>query len=145
MTRSSDTGPAAVIERLGDAMNGRDLEAMVACFAPEYLSEQPLHPARTFQGQEQVRRNWAQVFGDVPDFRADLVRTAVVGETVWTEWRWQGTRRDGSRFEMRGVTLLGVQAGLITWGRLYMEPVEQGGHAIDEAVRRITSGSSSGG
>jgi hypothetical protein len=28
--------------------------------------------------------------------------------------------------------------GLITWARLYMEPVEQSGTAIDEAVRHLS-------
>jgi hypothetical protein len=39
---------------------------------------------------------------------------------------------------MAGVTLLGVRDGRIVWGRLYMEPVEEGGEDIDESVRSIT-------
>lgn len=32
-----------VLEQLHDAMNRRDIEAMLECFDPGYHSEQPLH------------------------------------------------------------------------------------------------------
>ena len=51
------------------------------------------------------------------------------------EWRWQGTHTDGSPFGMQGVIVTGVQRNQIAWGRLYMEPIEQGGPSIDEMVR----------
>ncbi len=41
---------------------------------------------------------------------------------------------------MRGVTLFRVEADRIIWGRLYMEPVEEGEENIDEAVRSMTEG-----
>jgi hypothetical protein len=33
-----------VIERLHQALNEHNLEALLACFAPDFQSEQPLHP-----------------------------------------------------------------------------------------------------
>ena len=42
--------------------------------------------------------------------------------------------------EMRGVTIMGVRAGRIGWGRLYIEPVEELGADIDTGVRRMTGG-----
>jgi ketosteroid isomerase-like protein len=119
--------PLAVLDRLREAQNRHDLEAFVACFAPDYRSEQPAHPARAFRGREQVRANWAEVFRGVPDFRADVVAAAAAGDTAWTEWRWTGTHADGSPFDWRGVTRFGVRGGLLVWGRLYMEPVEDAG------------------
>jgi hypothetical protein len=131
-----------VIERLCDAQNRHDLDAFVACFDPRYRSEQPVHPDRAFVGSEQVRRNWAAVFAGVPDFRAELVRSAEVGDTGWAEWHWQGTRSDGTRLEMRGVTIFAVRDDCIAWGRLYLEDVE-GGQGIDQAVQHMTSGAES--
>ena len=116
---------AAVLERLHQAQNAHDLEAFVACFAPDYQSAQPIHPDRAFQGAEQVRKNWTTIFSDIPDFHAELLRSAVDGDTVWAEWNWFGTKRDGAPFAMRGVTIMGVQADQIMWGRLYMEPVQK--------------------
>ena len=85
-----------VIGRLRDAMNEHDLEALVGVFDQDVISETPAHPQRTFRGADQVRRNWEQIFAGVPDLKADLLDAVVSGDTVWSEWDWSGTRRDGS-------------------------------------------------
>ena len=115
-----------VLERLRDAQNRHDLDAFVACFDPHYRSEQPLHPDRTLVGREQVDKNWAEVFAGVPDFHAELLRWADRGDTGWAEWHWHGTRTDGTRLDMRGVTIFGIREDRIVWGRLYLEDVEGG-------------------
>jgi hypothetical protein len=60
-------GPLTVAERMIEATNAHDLEAMLACFHQDYRSEQPVHPARTFQGIDQVRKNWLSLLEAVPD------------------------------------------------------------------------------
>jgi ketosteroid isomerase-like protein len=122
-----------VLDRLGAALNEHDLEALVALFAPDYQSEQPLHPDRGFSGAEQVRRNWSGMFGSYPDFKAEQVRAAIQDDTVWTEWDWSGTHTDGSSLRARGVTIIGVRDGQIAWARLYMEPVQEEGSGNDES------------
>ncbi len=124
---------SSVIGRLRDAQNAHDLEAFLGCFDPEYRSEQPVHPGRGFGGREQVRKNWSSIFESFKDFEAELLRHATEGDTVWAEWRWTATG-----LHMRGVTIFGVEAERITWGRLYMEPVEEAEETIDEAVQRMT-------
>jgi ketosteroid isomerase-like protein len=126
-----------VSERLRQAMNAHDLEAHVACFREDYRSEQPVHPGRTFTGREQVRENWSKLYESIPDFRAELLRVAVVGDTEWGEWIWRGTKEDGSSLEERGVTIVGIRDGRIAWGRLYLEETEREGADIDETVRRM--------
>ena len=49
----------------------------------------------------------------IPDFRAELVRFAVFGEEEWGEWIWRGTKEDGTPFEERGVTIMGIRDGQI--------------------------------
>lgn len=137
--------PTAAVERLREAINAHDLDALAACFAPDYLSEFPAHPDRAFRGHEQMRRNWGQIFGGVPDLTATLAGCAVAGDTAWAEWDWRGTRRDGAPFAMRGVTVQGVAGGRIAWVRLYMEPVEVAGAGVDIAVRRDASGAAPAG
>jgi ketosteroid isomerase-like protein len=127
-----------VAERLVAAMNARDIEAFVACFAEDYDSEQPAHPDRAFRGSDQVRANWSAVFDGVPDFTAELVATASDGATEWSEWHWRGTHSDGTKLDMAGVIVAGVSDGLLRWARLYVEPVEQEGAGIDAAVRRMS-------
>jgi hypothetical protein len=133
---SSD--PGAIVPAVAAAMNAHDLDAMVAHFAPDYRSEQPMHPARGFDGREQVRKNYSLLFGEVPDFRADVLRHVAVGNELWSEWRMHGTKAaDGSPFEYRGMTVWGVRDGLVAWARLYFEPVEAAGEGIDAATRGL--------
>jgi ketosteroid isomerase-like protein len=126
----------AVIDRLVDATNRHDLDGVVACFADDYQLVAPTHPARSFRGREQVRRNWTQIFAAVPDIATRLVGTAVDGESVWTEWEMAGTRRDGAPHLMRGVFIFATGGDQILGGRMFLEPVEDGGGDMDAALRR---------
>jgi ketosteroid isomerase-like protein len=125
----------AVAESLHDAVNRHDLDAMVRCFAPDFVNETPAHPARSFRGNEQVRKNWAQIFGAVPNLEAEIIDCTDSGDTVWTEWEMRGTRRDGSPHLMRGVSIFKVGDGVFTSVRFYLEPVERDGFGIDAAVQ----------
>jgi len=127
-----------VLERLHRAMNEHDVEQFVAGFHDDYRSEQPAHPDRAFGGREQVRENWTMLFAEIPDFTAELIRSAAAGDTVWAEWSWRGQRRDGALFALCGVTLFGTRDGRISWGRLYMEAVTGGEGDIRAAMRRMT-------
>lgn len=141
---SADRGPAAMVGRLCRATNDHDLAALVACFASGYRNETPAHPDRGFTGRDQVRRNWEQIFTAIPDLRAEVLRSAVDGHTVWTEWEHRGTRPDGSRHLMRGVIIFGVTDGLADWARFYLEPVREDGQGVDAAVaRQVTPGGAS--
>lgn len=115
-----------VIERLIEAMNGRDADAVAACVAEDYRSEAPAHPTRSFTGREQVRRNWRVMFENTPDLSARFPAVTVDGDTVWAEWEIDGTQTDGSELEMRGVAIWEVEEDLLRWGRIYLEPVEYG-------------------
>ncbi len=134
-------GPVTAVAQLRDAINAHDLDALVACFHRDVRSEQPLHPSRAFQGNQSIRQNWGMIFGGVPDLRAELLRTATSGNTAWAEWHWSGTSRDGKAFEMRGVTVLVVDEGLITAVSMYLEPVEVSGEANAAAIRKATGAS----
>ena len=125
-----------VMNRLLAAMNAHDVDAFVACFAPDYRSEQPAHPSRAFGGSAQVRDNWTSVFAGVPDFHADLLVAVTTDDGIEIgEWRWRGSHTDRTPFAMDGVIVLGIEASQIAWGRLYMEPVEQDGSDIEQMVR----------
>ena len=126
-----------VTTRLRDAMNNHDLDAFLDCFHEDYKSEQPIHPGRGFGGREQVGTNWSAIFSGVEDFTADLVSHCQEEGREWSEWRWTGTRQDGSILDMAGVIIFGVRAGRIAWGRLYVDPVQAADETIDEAVQRM--------
>ena len=107
------------------------------CIRDSYRSEQPIYPARTFRGIDQVRANWSALLEGIPDFHAEIVRSAVAGDTVFVEIHWTGTKADGAPFEERGVLVMGIREERIAWGRLYAEEVEHEGADIDAVVRRL--------
>jgi ketosteroid isomerase-like protein len=127
-----------VIARLVGAMNAHDLHAVTALIHENYRSVQPAHPGRAFVGRDQMRANWEAMFAGIPDFHATVTRSVEEGETIWSEWHWSGTRRDGQLFEMRGVTLFEIVDGLIVAGRLYLEDVERQVAGIEEAVESLS-------
>jgi ketosteroid isomerase-like protein len=125
------------MERLTAAQNAHDLDALLACFDAEYFSEQPLFPARTFRGIDQVRANWSALLGAIADFRAELLRSAVEGDTVFAEIRWTGTKQDGTPLDERGVIIAGVRDDRVAWGRFYVDEVHAEAPGIDAVVRRM--------
>ena len=141
MNTKMNLSSQVVLERLHRAQSQHDLESFVACFAPDYQSEQPIHPDRAFRGREQVRKNWSTVFSEMPDFQSELLRTTTEDDIAWAEWHWYGTLADGERFDWWGVTIFGVQDNQIRWGRLYMEPVQAPDAGIDAAVKSMTHSS----
>jgi ketosteroid isomerase-like protein len=135
MNPSAQSEPAAVLRRLERATNEHDIEAIVACFAPGYRNETPAHPERGFTGREQVRANWEQIFAAIPDLTCEVLRCAIDGDTVWSEWEHRGTRPDGTPHLMRGVVIFGISDGVASWARFYLEPVQAHAGDVAHAVR----------
>jgi ketosteroid isomerase-like protein len=131
----------SVVERLRDATNAHDLDAITACFAADYRNETPAHPARGFVGREQVRRNWTTILAAVPDLATEITASVLdgPGHRVWSEWEHRGTRLDGARHLMRGVVVFTVGDDLISAARFYLEPVIDDGAGVDQAVARQLS------
>jgi ketosteroid isomerase-like protein len=139
--RSGQEVTAALIA----AVNTHDLDRIVDQFSAVVRSDTPAHPARSFEGSDQVRRSWGQILGAVSDLRAEVRSSSTSTdsttgrETVWLELAFDGRRPDGGPWRMRGVTVNEVADGRIEALRFYMEPVETGGPGADDAVRRITT------
>ena len=120
---SGRQGPAVVVQRLLAAINAHDLEAMVSCFADDYVNEWPAHPQRGFQGRAQVRQNWSQIFAGVPNLQARLPRMAVDGDTAVVG--------------APGVSIFGVADGRLAWVRFYLEPVEETSGDVSAHTSRV--------
>ncbi len=131
------TGPEGFVAQLVTAVNDRDLEAVVGLFTADYVNHTPVHPARSFTGNHQVRRNWESIFAAVPDLSAVVTAQAVGEGTVWTEWTMDGTRRDGAEHQMRGVVIFTVVDGQATTARFYLEPLDTGDGDVNAAVNAL--------
>jgi ketosteroid isomerase-like protein len=128
---------STVLERLTDAQNSHDTDRFASYFTPDYRSDQPTPPGRSFSGRAQVFENWSAVFAGVPDFRGELLASCRDGNTEWGEVDWRGHHADGSPFAMRGVIIATIRGEQIAAARLYVEPVEQSGSDIHAAVQQL--------
>ena len=129
--------PTRVVERLLQAVNDHDLDALVACFSHDYRNETPAHPGRGFEGHDQVRTNWQRIFVGMPDVAATVLRIAVDGEMVWSEWELRGHHPSGDVQVLRGVIIFGITGEQFAWARFYLEPVDAGEGGVDAAVGKI--------
>jgi ketosteroid isomerase-like protein len=119
------SSPKVVFERMIQSANRHDLEAMLAFFAPDYRSEQPFYPERSFVGPEGVRNNWNYFFTTIPDIQIDILNAVETGDTIWAELHFHGMRTDGKPHNVKGVVLEGIRANQIIWARLYIESVQE--------------------
>jgi hypothetical protein len=116
--------PDSVIDRLAHAINMHDLEALAACFSPSFTSDWPAHPARSFTGADQVRRNWEVIFHAHPTVKAQIGRRVQSGDETWAEWEFTSKIRDGAQFWQRGVIVVEASVDRIVKATFYMEPVD---------------------
>jgi ketosteroid isomerase-like protein len=139
----NNTDAVRAIESLIEAVNRHDLDALVERFVEDVTSDTPAHPARSFVGREQVRRNWGQILGAIADLRATIVASATspgpdpATRKVWAELAFDGHRPDGAPWQMRGVIVNEVAGGRIAALHFYMEPVEAAdGAGVDAVIRQ---------
>lgn len=139
--------PAQVLGSLVQDFNAHDLDALVGRFSDDYALTDPAHPARSFVGSGQVRKNWGMFFSAVPDIRLEVVQHAVTDDGFWLDGLQIGTRQDGARVENSMVFIARVGGGQITSARIWVAPVERGGPGIDAVFAEMAGGrpSDSGG
>ncbi len=119
--------PKRLLERLHTALNTRDLTNLLHCLQVDYEQFWPAESEKPKVGLEAARETWERTFNTYPNFRADLLRQAIEGNAIWTEWRWQGSQAGGRGAELNqaGVIIFGVEEGLIAWSRSYMTDAAQ--------------------
>lgn len=137
--------PEGPVRRMLAAANRHDLEAMVSQFAEDYRNTTPVHPARSFTGSAQVRKNWTALFAGLPDLTL-TVHDAATGPDgkVWMEWSNRGTRPDGSVQQAAGVAIFTLRNDKIAAAQFYLEPVDQDSGDVNQAVREAVHGAAGG-
>lgn len=117
--------PKRLLERFHTALNTRDITNLVHLLQVDFEQFRIGQSQRNTVGIEAARQEWERMFTTFNDFRADLVRQAIEGNVVWSEWRFSGSRGAGQGGDLRqeGVIILGVEEGLIAWTRTYLVDV----------------------
>jgi hypothetical protein len=126
------------VTRLIDAINAHDLDALTATFADDFTSAWPAHPARSFAGPEQVRRNWEAVFTQFPQIHISVTSSVVSADEFWGEFHYV---RPGAS-DLRGVIIIKVRADEIVQSRFSMEEVEDA--ALPHPMPGVAAGPAGG-
>jgi ketosteroid isomerase-like protein len=105
-----------VLERMADAFNRHDLDAIMSLFADDCVFESPRgsDPWGTrFVGRAEVREGLAARFQGIPDVHYGDARHFVAGERGVSEWTLTGTTLEGERLEVRGCDLWTFEGELV--------------------------------
>lgn len=100
-----------------DAYNARDLDAFLACYAPDVVVETAAGQ-RMMEGRDGMRAVYGPLFANSSDLRAEVVARIAVGEFVVDEERVRGLNLPGFPAEMHAAMVYHVRGGQIVHVRL---------------------------
>jgi steroid delta-isomerase-like uncharacterized protein len=105
-----------VLQGFADAWNRHDIDALMGYMTDDCVFEASGGPdvcGTRYVGREAVRAGFAEVWTTFPDAHWGDARHFVQGERGVSEWTFTGTRRDGTRVEVRGCDLFTFRDGRI--------------------------------
>ena len=112
-----------------DAWNTRDPEAVAACYAADGRRIQIAHPPARIEGRPALADHVREIMTAWPD--CVLTAAPEDGEDgqVTLEWTFRGTQQaaygpipgEGQTLELRGVSVLQIDGGLIQEERVYWD------------------------
>src|SRR5918999_4965077 len=120
-----------VMDRLADALQSHDADAIAACFAED---GEIVDPFGTTRGRQEIAEYWRKNFEAFPDLRLTVERTYESGDTAIDEWTFTGTQTGpivtpegqeipatGRQVQMSGADFATVAGGLVTSNRAYFD------------------------
>jgi ketosteroid isomerase-like protein len=96
------------LQRVLEAFNRHDLDAIMSHFADDCVLETPRGPdpwGRRFVGKDEVRQGLAARFEGIPDVHYGDDDHFACGNRGVSEWTISGTTVEGERIEVRGCDL----------------------------------------
>jgi steroid delta-isomerase-like uncharacterized protein len=121
-------GPARVARTYFDAVAARDVDAMVACWAPGGIEN--IAPIGQLSVPEGVRAFFTELFAAVPDQKFEVLDVVAARNQAAVRWHSTGTfcggpfmgvEPTGARIELEGLDLLTVTDGLIQRNDAYYD------------------------
>ena len=107
-----------LIARHDAAWNAQDLDAIMACYAPDIVFTN-YNAGESASGAANVREHLAGIFAGWPDLHFSGRRLNVCEEFAVSEWTATATHADGRRLEWDGVDVFPLADGLIARKDVY--------------------------
>ncbi|RPJ20500.1 MAG: ester cyclase [Chloroflexi bacterium] len=115
---------AAYAEMINDAWNSRDIEKVISFYSPDYIGDD-VGQASLLRGHEGLHAMLENYWMAFPDLQFTVTDTVIQGSRVATIWVAEGTHQGtimnipptGHKVEVRGVSVIDVEDGLIVRGQ----------------------------
>ena len=113
---SAGTDPISLARQFNDALNGRDLDAMMRMMTPDCVFENTHPPpdGARFAGQDAVREFWERFFGSAAETRIEVEEIFAVDDRVVMRWVYTWADPLGGTGHIRGIDLYRFRDGLIS-------------------------------
>ena len=139
-----------VVQRVFDAINAHDVEALRDVWAPDVTER---FPDKTCRGPEELSAHFKGLFAAMPDLHMEIVQSVEDGETVFARWVLTGTHtgeafsgidRTGARVELDGMDHFTIRDGKVASNFVVFDQMEVGrrlgllppdGSAADRALK----------
>ncbi|UGS38682.1 nuclear transport factor 2 family protein [Capillimicrobium parvum] len=107
----------SILQRLLDAFNAHDVDAIMSFFAEDCVMDMPRGPdpgGRRLVGKQQVREGIESRLAGIPDVNYGDDRHWLCGDRGVSEWTLRGTQVTGRQIEVRGCDLFEFSDGRIS-------------------------------
>ena len=95
-----------IVRSVNEALNRKDLSVVDEFMAADYVDN-----TNQLRGLDVVKRFYAGVFKDLPDFHSEIEDIIAEGDKVWTRLKITGTLSSGKKVEMTTVSMLHIVDG----------------------------------
>ena len=116
MSQSTNKVTVNFLQSFADAFNAHDIKAIMSHMTVDCVFEASAGPdvdGEKFIGQEQVKKAFENVFATFPDAHWGEPKHFIVGVRGVSEWRFTGTKTDGTKVEVTGCDLFTFKDGKI--------------------------------
>lgn len=106
-----------LLDRFSAGWNAHDVDALLDCMTDDgvFFGSAGAEPdGATFKGRDELRKSYAGLWSTFPDAAWNDVQHFVSGDRAVTEWRFTGTKADGSRVNVRGCDVFVIRDGKIS-------------------------------
>ena len=118
------TDLAGYAETINEAMNSQDIERMLRLYSPECIADD-VGQSSQLRGHAGLRNLLDMYWRAFPDLRFAIMDTVIQDSRLVMVWMAEGTHQGlimnipptGRRVRVRGVSIMNVEAGLITRGQ----------------------------
>ena len=104
------------LQRFADAWNRHDIDALMSFMTDDCVFQASAGPhdcGTHYAGRESVRLAFVEVWTTFPDAHWASASHLILGDRGLSEWTFTGTRKDGTRVEVRGCDLFTFRDGKI--------------------------------